>query len=168
MLVIKVLIRKMPNIGKSNLKSNSMYAAEDMADIELKTIFECYYIEHKVVVRNPSARQVPSGGMPLLSLAGFTDIMGIDYAESADVRLPGLNNALRHYRVWPEMGPVPRHVLPAATPPEVRKRMDEAAARIRQAVQDVVDASVLRARMQAQTSQNVIDLFDDYRYVRRY
>lgn len=145
-----------------------MYKAEDMADFELKAVFEGFYFDHKVVVRNAANRQLPWGGMPLLSLAGFTDIMGVEYAAGPDEHLRGLNNALRHYNVWPEKGPIPRHVLPASTPPELQRRVSEASIRCRTASQTKIDATAAKAAMEARGQQAALDLIGDYRYVRRY
>jgi len=102
-----------------------MYTAEDMADGQLKAILEGFNFDHKAVVRNPASKQLPYGGMPLLSLAGFTDFLALEYAADPDEYHPGLNNALRVYGVWPEKGPVPRYLMPATKPAEVQWRIDE-------------------------------------------
>lgn len=72
-----------------------MYSKEDVADFELKAAIGGFLFDHKVVVRNPSTKQLPYGGMPLLSLAGFTDFMLVEYVVDSDEVLPGINNALR-------------------------------------------------------------------------
>lgn len=149
-----------------NRKAYGTWAADDMADCELKNVFEGFYIDHRVVVRDSARPQVPRGGMPLLSLAGFTDYMSIDYAAEPDTYIHGLNAALRFFDVWPEEGPVPRNLLPATMPPQVERRIEESKLRCRKAVQEVMDIAKLESQMQAQTSQQIVDLFSDYRYVR--
>lgn len=98
--------------GKSNLKDGSfLYTTEDMADYELKACCEAWYFDHKTVVRHPGRNQLPYGGMPLLSLKGFTDMMAVESAGEPERSWRGLNAALRHYGIWPAMGPLPREVF---------------------------------------------------------
>jgi hypothetical protein len=148
-----------------------MFAKEDMADFELKAAIEGFFFDHKVVVRNPSANQLPYGGMPLLSLAGFTDFMSVEYAADPDdiFVVPGLNNALRVYNIWPERGPLPRYVFPPRRPIEIQQRIDQASQRCAANAQEKLRANQARIQMKLQGQQNAVDLIDGtHRYYRYY
>ncbi|WQF90258.1 hypothetical protein CDEST_15272 [Colletotrichum destructivum] len=157
------------NLWKKSLKGNWMFSAQDTADAELKWFLEAFYIDHKSVIRNPNAaHQLPWGGMPLLSLAGFTHFMAMEVAYEPDTLLRGLNNALRYYGVEVGKGPIPRHVLPERCPPEVKRRFDEGSARLRGSSQEKLDAQIAKSRIEAKGRQAALDLLDDRRYVYRY
>ena len=142
-----------------------MFAAEDMADYELKASLVGFYFDHKVVVRNPSARQLPGGGMPLTSLAGFTDWIGIDFAADPDEHLPGLNRALKRYGLFPEKGPLPRYVFPATRPRELQRRIDEATMRCSHNAQTALNAQAAQHAMAQRGQQAALDLIGNVRYV---
>ena len=147
-----------------------MFAKEDMADFELLAAIEGFYFDHKVVVRNPAAKQLPYGGMPLLSLAGFTDFMSVEYAAEPDESfvVPGLNNALRVYGIWPERGPLPRYVFPRRPSPEVLHRINQASQRCAQRAQEKQRANQARINMELQGQQNAVDSIDGTRRYYRY
>jgi len=147
-----------------------MFAKEDMADFELKNVMEGFFFDHKVVTRNPGAPQLPYGGMPLLSLAGFTDWIGFSCAAHPDgiFVVPGLNNALRVYNVWPERGSLPRYVFPPGRPVEVQQRMDQATQRCNTNAQQKLRATQVEAEIKAQGRQHAIDLVSDMYRVYRY
>lgn len=145
-----------------------MFRAEDMADYELKAALEGFYFDHKVVIRNPAARQLPYGGMPLLSLAGFTDFIAVECAADPDMCLSGLNDALRYYGIWPEKGPIPRHVLPPTCPPELRRRVDEATVRCRNSATAKLEAQSAQAQLERRGQEMALDLVRDDRYYRYY
>lgn len=153
------------NIWKNNLKNNPMYTAQDMADYELKAALEAFIFDHKVVVRDSTRRQLPYGGMPLLSLAGFTDYMSVEYTGEPDIHLPGLNNALRVYNIWPDKGPVPRYLFPATRPTEIQQRIAAGSARSHTTAQTRLDAVKMQHQIEAQGRQNAIDLVSNVRYV---
>ncbi|KAI8817008.1 uncharacterized protein EV422DRAFT_260381 [Fimicolochytrium jonesii] len=153
------------NAWKKCLKADWLYTAEDMADYELKSVFEGFNFDHKVVVRNAANKQLPGGGMPLLSLAGFTDHMALEYASSADEHLRGLNSALLHYGVWPERGPIPRHVLPPSCPPQLQSRIDEATLRCTANAKSKLNALKVQASLTAMGEQNAVELADSRRWV---
>jgi hypothetical protein len=150
--------------GRRNHQGNLIFSADDVADYELKAAWEAWYFDHKVVVRNPRAKQLPYGGMPMLSQNGFIDVMAVEIAAEPDDRLGGLNNALRHYGVWTERGPVPRHVLPSARAPELQRRVDAAVARSQQTAKERLDAAEVQARIEARGRQAALDIVSDYRY----
>jgi len=143
-----------------------MYAAEDMADAELLWALEGFQFDHKRVVRNPANKQMPYGGMPLLTLAGFTDYMAVEFASDPDDHLSDINAALRYYGVWPEKGPVPRHVMPPACPHELQHRVEEASARCRKASADKINAQLAKARIQSMAGRASVALTSNnvYRY----
>lgn len=163
-------VKDSDNIWKRGLTNGGMFAKEDMADFELKAALEGFYFDHKVVVRNPNAPQLPYGGMPLLSLAGFIDFMSVEYAASPDdiFVVPGLNNALRVYNIWPERGPLPRYVFPPKRPMEVQQRIDEASQRCAANAQEKLRANQARLQMKLQGQQNALDLIDGTRRYYRY
>jgi hypothetical protein len=144
-----------------------MFAAEDMADFEMKAACEAWYFDHVVVVRTPGARQLPYGGMPLLSLRGFTDWISVETSGFPDRAWRGLNAALQHYGVWPERGPMPRDILPASMPAEVQVRINRASERGRAASQQKLSANASRLALEQQGRQNALDLIGDVRYVYR-
>ena len=142
-----------------------MYTAEDMADYELKAALEGFYFDHKVAVRNPDRSQLPYGGMPLLSLAGFTDYLSVEYAADPDLYIGGLNNALRVYSVYPEKGPIPRYLLPATRPHQLQQRIDESAARCSSAAQSRLNAVATQHQLEEQGQRAAINLIPNIRYV---
>lgn len=152
------------DVWRRNHQGNLIFSADDVADYELKAAWEAWYFDHKVVVRNPRAKQLPYGGMPMLSQNGFIDVMAVEIAAEPDDRLGGLNNALRHYGVWTERGPVPRHVLPSARAPELQRRVDAAVARSQQTAKERLDAAEVQARIEARGRQAALDIVSDYRY----
>lgn len=137
-----------------------------MADAELLWALQGFRFDHKSVVRNPARRQMPYGAMPLLSLAGFTDYMAVEFAGNPDSHLSDINTALRHYGVWPQMGPVPRHVLPASCPPEVKRRIEESSVRCQQASAEKINAQLTKARIQGMAGRATVALTSNntYRY----
>jgi hypothetical protein len=155
-------------VGKRSLNHGGMYSKEDMADFELKAAIEGFLFDHEVVVRNPSAKQLPYGGMPLLSLAGFTDFMSVEYAADPDDVLPGINNALRVYNIWPERGPLPRYVFPDRTPLELQQRIDQATQRCAANAQAKLRANQARIDVELLGQQNAVDLVDGTRRYYRY
>lgn len=158
------------NIWKRSLTHGGMFAKEDMADYEFKNVMEGFFFDHKVVTRNPGAPQLPYSGMPLLSLTGFTDWIGFSCAAHPDgiFVVPGLNNALRVYNVWPERGPLPRYVFPPCRPIEVQQRMDQATQRCNMNAQQKLRATQLEAEIKAQGREHAIDLVSDTYRVYRY
>jgi hypothetical protein len=147
-----------------------MFAKEDMADFEFKAAMEAFFFDHKVVVRNPAAPQLPYGGMPLLSLAGFTDWMSLSYAAHPDAAfaVPGLNNALRVYNIWPERGPLPRYVFLPSRPIEIQQRLDQAVQHSTVTAQERIRANQAGLQLKWEGQQNAIDLVSDYRRYYRY
>lgn len=145
-----------------------MYKAEDMADFELKAALEGFRFDHRVATRGAAdGQQPPHGGMPLLSLAGFTDFMAVEVAADPDLLLGGLNSALRHYGVCPGRGPVPRRVLPASCPPALRRRIDEATARCGSEATRKLDAHKVQKDLELVGQQNALDLIGNTRYYYR-
>lgn len=130
-----------------------MFQPEDLADFELKAACEAWSFEHRVAVRNPGCPQLPYGGMPMLTLRGFTNI----------------NAALRYYDVWAELGPLPREcLLPGPDPPiEVQRRIEQAGARSRRTAAERIEANRVKHALQAQGRRNAEELVGDYYYVRR-
>ncbi|KAK7980936.1 hypothetical protein PG989_013393 [Apiospora arundinis] len=157
------------NIWKSNLKDgNFLYTAQDMADYELKACCEAWYFDHKTVVRHPGRNQLPYGGMPLLSLKGFTDMMAVESAGEPERGWRGLNAALRHYGIWPAMGPLPREVFLQDMPRQLQQRLEQVKIRSHRAAQEKLDAVRVRSQIEAQGRQAALDLIDGPRYVWRY
>ncbi|CAG9982154.1 unnamed protein product [Clonostachys byssicola] len=148
------------NVWKRSRKGNMMFSADDMADFELKAALEGFYFDHKVVVRNPRAKQLPYGGMPLLSLEGFADFMSVEFCADIDQHLSGLNHALRFFGIWPEKGAIPRHVFLARCPPELQRRIDESSARCRGTAQTRLNAHKAQKQLELQGQQNALDLID--------
>lgn len=135
-----------------------MFAAEDVADYELKTCYEAWGFDHKVVVRDPTRPRLPHGGMPLLSRAGLTDLMAVESAREPERASRGLNAVLRYYSLWPAMGPLPRHALPREPPPSVLQRQEHATARYLRVAQERVDAARVEASIRAQGRQVSLSL----------
>ncbi|KAJ3161778.1 hypothetical protein HDU86_006549 [Geranomyces michiganensis] len=156
------------NPWKKNLQAAWVYTAEDIADHELKAVFEGFYFDHKVVLRNPANQQLTGGGMPLLSLEGLTEHMALEWASDPDDHLRGINNALVHYGVWPERGPIPRHVFPAFCPPQLQARIDAAMLRCAANAKTKINASAVKLQLQALGEQNAIELADDRRWRTEY
>ncbi|KAK7920806.1 hypothetical protein PG985_008828 [Apiospora marii] len=157
------------NIWKSNLKDGSfLYTSEDMADYELKACCEAWYFDHKTAVRHPGRNQLPYGGMPLLSLQGFTDMMAVESAGEPERAWRGLDAALRHYGIWPAMGPLPREVFLQDMPRQLQQRLEQVKIRSHRAAQEKLDAVRVQTQIQAQGREAALDLIDGPRYVRRY
>ncbi|KAK8134265.1 hypothetical protein PG984_006277 [Apiospora sp. TS-2023a] len=180
------------NIWKSNLKDGSfLYTSEDMADYELKACCEAWYFDHKTAVRHPGRNQLPYGGMPLLSLKGFTDMMAVESAGEPERAWRGLNAALRHYGIWQAMGPLPREVFLQVKlvfefrgvmvaniailgsqdmPRQLQQRLEQVKIRSHRAAQEKLDAVRVQTQIQAQGREAALDLIDGprYGYVRRY
>ncbi|KAJ1569543.1 hypothetical protein HK405_003092 [Cladochytrium tenue] len=156
-------------IGKSNLKSNFLYQAEDVADSELKAACEAWYFDHKVVVRGPPGRrQLPYGGMPLLSQRGLTDMMSLEHAGEPERGWRGISACLRAYGIWPHLGPLPRTMLLQDRPPQIQRRIDDTRARSMRAAQQKIAAVQAQHAIAAQGRQNALDLLDDRVWVTRY
>ncbi|KAK7977868.1 hypothetical protein PG996_003919 [Apiospora saccharicola] len=157
------------NIWKSNLKGGSfLYTSEDMADYELKACCEAWYFDHKTAVRHPGRNQLPYGGMPLLNLKGFTDMMAVESAGEPERAWRGLNAALQHYGIWPAMGPLPREVFLQDMPRQLQQRLEQVKIRSHRAAQEKLDAVRVQTQIQAQGREAALDLIDGPRYVRRY
>ena len=109
---------------------------------------------------------MPYGGVPLLTLAGFTDYMAVEFASDPDDHLGDINAALRYYGVWLEKGPVPRYLLPPTCPPELTRRVDEASARCRKASTDKINAQLAKAQIQGMAGRAAVALTSNniYRY----
>ncbi|ETS79445.1 hypothetical protein PFICI_09298 [Pestalotiopsis fici W106-1] len=155
------------NVWKSNLKGNIMYTPEDIADAELKWTYEAWSFDHKATTRSPGRQQFPFGGLPLLSLRGFTDMMALEYASDPMRGHRGLNVVLTTYRIWPHLGPLPRSCLPAAMPDPVRRRVAAARRTAEANAREILDANQARLRIEAQGRQYALELLDPP-YVRRY
>ncbi|KAF3071196.1 hypothetical protein GL218_00026 [Daldinia childiae] len=157
------------NVWKSNLAPNVMFQPEDLADFELKAACEAWSFEHRVAVRNPGRPQLPYGGMPMLTLQGFTDMMAVEHASDPELAWRGINAALRYYDVWRELGPLPREcLLPGTGPPiEVQRRIEQAGARARRTAAERIEANRVKHALQAQGRRNAEELAGDYYYVRR-
>ncbi|KAH8677780.1 hypothetical protein BX600DRAFT_506788 [Xylariales sp. PMI_506] len=157
------------NIWKSNLKGNALYPPEDVADAEMKAACEAWFFDHKVVIRGPPGRrQLPYGGMPLLSLRGLTDMMAVEYAADPELGWRGVNASLRRYGVWPALGPAPRECLLPDRPPQVQQRIEAVTVRSARAAQEKLAAVRTKHMLQQQGQQAALDLLDDRVWVRRY
>lgn len=156
------------NIWKSNHRQMPPpFHPVDNADFELKTAFEAWYFEHRVVSRAPDRPLLPGGGMPHLTPAGFTSYMAVESAGDPELAFRGINAALRTYGIWAEMGPLPREMLPATMPPQIKARMDQAAARSRSAAEQRIASQQAYEQMAAARGSQ--DLAGDPRYAyRRY
>ncbi|KAI0162963.1 hypothetical protein BJ166DRAFT_497627 [Pestalotiopsis sp. NC0098] len=155
------------NVWKSNLKGNIMFAAEDMADAELKWTYEAWSFDHKVVTRAPGRAQLPFGGRPLLSPRGSADLMAVEHAADPMRAHRGLNAVLARYRIWPHLGPLPRACLLPAMPDQVRARVAAARRTAEANAREILEANQVRLRIEAQGRQNALELLDPP-YVRRY
>jgi hypothetical protein len=144
-----------------------MFAPEDIADAELKWACEAWPFDHRVEVRSPGRAQLPFGGMPLLSLGGFTDMMAVEHAAEPDRGHRALNAALARYRIWPHLGPLPRTCLLPEMPAQVRARVAAVGERSVRAAQEKLRANQVRLELQAQGRQHAADLTEPA-YVRRY
>ncbi|KAJ3157267.1 hypothetical protein HDU89_002679 [Geranomyces variabilis] len=156
------------NAWKRNLTAAWVYTAQDVADAELKAVFEGFYFDHKVAVRDPASQLPPGGGMPLLSLEGLTDHMALEWASAPHDHLHGVNLALRHYGIWPERVPIPRHLFPATCPPQLQARIDEALMRCTANAKAKINASAVRLSLEQLGQQNAVELADDRRWKREY
>ncbi|KAI0880084.1 uncharacterized protein GGS22DRAFT_99519 [Annulohypoxylon maeteangense] len=157
------------NIWKLNLKPSAMFQPEDLADYELKAACEAWGFEHRVVTRNPTRAQLPYGGMPLLTVRGFTDMMAVEYGADPNDAFLGLNTALCRYGVWVERGPLPREcLLPGPdAPEELRRRTEEVRVRSRRVAEERLEATRVRFELQARGRRHAEELSGDYHYVRR-
>ncbi|KAI2615119.1 hypothetical protein GGR54DRAFT_309242 [Hypoxylon sp. NC1633] len=159
-----------PPTREKNLRPSAMFAAEDIADFELKAACEAWPFEHRIAIRHPGApHQLPYGGMPLLTQRGFTAMLAVDTAGDPDRGHRGLVAALRHYGVWADRGPLPRAcLLPGPDmPAPLRRRVDEVMARAARVAAQRIEATRVRMEVQAQGRRNAEELSGDYYYVRR-
>ncbi|KAK9426269.1 hypothetical protein SUNI508_02710 [Seiridium unicorne] len=155
------------NIWKSNLTGNIMFPPEDIADAELKWACEAWRFDHKVVTRSPGRAQLPCGGMPLLSLRGFTDMMAVEHAGEPERAHRGLNAVLARYQIWPHLGPLPRECLLEERPAQVQRRVEVVTERGRRAAKEMLEANQARMRIQDEGRQRALELLDPP-YVKRY
>lgn len=147
----------------------------DNADFELKAVYEVWHFAHTVRPRTNLRPVIPYGGMPLLAREGFVAYMALEHAADGEPRHRGLNAALRRYghlmgpgpsgAGWLALGPVPRWVLPAAMPAEVRRRTDEANTRSVRLAAEKIEANRVSNLLKAQGRRNAEELTGDYRYV---
>ncbi|KAI8958204.1 hypothetical protein F5Y11DRAFT_360223 [Daldinia sp. FL1419] len=153
----------------SNLTPNIMFQPEDLADFELKAAYEAWYFEHRVTVRDPGRPQLPYGGMPLLTLRGFIDMMAVEHAADPERAWRGINAALQYYDVWTDLGPLPRDCLLSGPDPpvEVQRRIEQAGARSRRTAAERLEANRAKLALQDQGRRNAEELAGDYYYVRR-
>ncbi|GAB1316039.1 hypothetical protein MFIFM68171_06249 [Madurella fahalii] len=79
------------------------------ADSSFRTVLECHECEHRISTRAGH----PNSQVPLVTLAGFTSYFALSYSRFPDLAHERVNAALEHYNVWPELGPLPRDMLPA-------------------------------------------------------
>ncbi|KAI2467485.1 hypothetical protein F4781DRAFT_433375 [Annulohypoxylon bovei var. microspora] len=157
------------NIWKANLTPSAMFQREDLADFELKAACEAWGFEHRVAVRDARGAQLPYGGMPLLTARGFAAMMAAEHAGDPGLAWSGINAALRRYAVWLDRGPLPRDcLLPGPDmPPELRRRVEEVAARSRRTAAERLEANRVRLALQAEGRRHAEELTGDYYYVRR-
>ncbi|KAK0704749.1 hypothetical protein B0H67DRAFT_359115 [Lasiosphaeris hirsuta] len=156
------------NIWKSNHRQMPPpFHPVDNADFELKAAYEAWYFEHRVVSRAPDRPLLPGGGMPHLTPAGFTSYMAVESAGDPELAFRGINAALRAYGVWAEMGPLPREMLPAMMPPQIKARMDQAALRSRAAAEQRIASQQAYEQMAAEGRRGPQDLAADPRYAHR-
>ncbi|KAI1388583.1 uncharacterized protein F4822DRAFT_250753 [Hypoxylon trugodes] len=155
--------------GKSNLKPSIMFQPQDLADYELKAACEAWFFEHRVAVRSPGRAQLPYGGMPLLTLRGFTDMISVEHAGDPERGWRGTNAALRYYGIWRDRGPLPRDCLLSGPdmPGELRRRIEQAGVRSRKTAAERLEANRVRLALQAQGRRHAEEISGDYYYVRR-
>lgn len=60
-----------------------------------------------------------NGLMPMLSLRGFIDITVVEVLGEPNIGWQRLNNVKNAYGVWPELGDIPRSMLPAVASAEI-------------------------------------------------
>jgi hypothetical protein len=116
--------------------------------------------------------------MPLLAREGFVSYLAVEFAaDAAPERCRGLNAALARYgnamgpgphgRGWLALGPAPQWIFPAAMPPEVQRRIDEANARSHRMAAERLEAVRVEHELRAQGRRNAVELISDVRYVWR-
>ncbi|KAB5585477.1 hypothetical protein GE09DRAFT_1070882 [Coniochaeta sp. 2T2.1] len=153
----------------------------DNADFTLLSVYQSHLFPHVISPhpRSPHRPTLPYGGVPLLLREGFLSYLAIEFSNDAPARCRGLNLALRRYgavmpctweggRTWREMGAVPEWCFLRDMPPEVKKKVDEAAVRGERLAREKVEAVRVENEIKAMGRRNAEELVGDYRYVYRY
>ncbi|KAJ7137511.1 hypothetical protein C8R43DRAFT_1019559 [Mycena crocata] len=167
------------NVWKANLIERGGKTKEDVADVELRRVFDLFSIEYILHPRprgsNDLAGQfqgmtVSGGTMPLLTLKGFMDITAVEMLCDPSAEWGNLSRALKVYdipalRGW---GAVPRTILPEGPDPRMKAQVARATEVSRQQGQRDIEASRVRLMLEQQGQQNAMDLLDDRRYYYTY
>ncbi|EKD21029.1 uncharacterized protein L3040_004647 [Drepanopeziza brunnea f. sp. 'multigermtubi'] len=124
-------------------KSGGEHDSKEVADLELSLYFTDLAVSHRLHVRTRDPSELPdvdldapprsaakirssmrfSANMPMLDRQGFIAVCAIEYLRDPTGAQARLQAAVDAYGIWPELGPVPREILPAeaAPPRDVRE-----------------------------------------------
>ncbi|KAH8679957.1 hypothetical protein BGZ60DRAFT_401015 [Tricladium varicosporioides] len=186
------------DVWKKNHKDNGPYTADDIADFELKTTYENFSIQHKLVTRpNPKksdymdnlVKSLPfdaglgklmassmgqksfsNGLMPMLTLPGFIEITVIETLADPSPGWIRLNRIAQHYNIWREWGDIPRSMVPDAPPADLMARIAIITKQSQAKAQTMINNAQIEAQIKAQGQEAALRLFDPpgTRYVYRY
>ncbi|KAH6669269.1 hypothetical protein B0J14DRAFT_566027 [Halenospora varia] len=186
------------DVWKKNHKDNGPYTADDIADFELKTTYENFSIQHKLVTRpNPKksdymdnlVKSLPfdakfaklmsssmgqksfsNGLMPMLLLPGFIEITVIETLADPSPGWIRLNRIAQHYNIWREWGDIPRSMMPDVPPADLMTRIAVITTQSQARAQTMINNAQVEAQIQAQGREAALRLLDPpgTRYVYRY
>ncbi|KAI9734070.1 MAG: hypothetical protein M1818_007008 [Claussenomyces sp. TS43310] len=171
------------DVWKRSLRPTLTSRAEELADFELRSIYENFSIDHKLQQRNVEATDMNSlatsmsqmmspgadklltqsdipvsgGYMPMLTRQGFIDITVVETLYNPSLGWQRLNRIARHYGIWREMGDIPRTALPEGPPQELVDRVARIAEYSKRKVQEQLDAKIVEHALARQGSRAALD-----------
>ncbi|OBT68243.1 hypothetical protein VE03_02310 [Pseudogymnoascus sp. 23342-1-I1] len=171
------------------------YNAQDFADYQLRQEYINLSIDHVMAPRPPSApntdirssfsslrnivspamsqilNSIPTGTsisgnqMPLLTRRGFIDICASDFLYYPNAGFSCVTKAVRHYGIWPELGDVPRNVMPGVAPQELLDRVKIINIEAARKAEDLLAAKTIETNIAARGRRQALNLTGDTRWV---
>lgn len=166
------------------------YNREDVADFELRTVYENWSIHHtlhkrssvpnrdmenvmmpaiggmigsamsKMMKQTMQQRSMSGGMMPMISRKGFIDLMTIEIVGEPSKGWLQLNRMARHYNVWCQWGDVPREMLPEFAPQDLVDRCKRLTEFSQQRATERLHALEVQMQIQKQGREAALRLVD--------
>lgn len=165
-----VLADRIP--GKNALDSENNENPKDLADIEFGNYLAEMSISHELRARpeqdSNAATKEPkkteenalddsrayNPKMPMLTKQGFLDLSAIEYLVNPDKALDYLRNALEEYKIWKELGEMPRIVLPNNSLPKASQIKSKATQEENSGCEDLSSMSMSAPPFPVRTSKD--------------
>ena len=179
-------------------KSVFGYNPQDFADYSLREVYINLSTDHVMAPRPPSAPNtdirnsfsslrnmvspvmskimdsIPTGNsisgnqMPLLTRRGFIDIIASDFLYYPNAGFGCLTKAARHYQIWPELGDIPRNVMPAVAPQELIDRVKLVNIEATRRAEELLAAKTAQARIEERGRRQALNLIGGSQWVEYY